>query len=40
MIAKMIEVIPAREGKFLNIFPPSSEEWVKNYQQQLFNRTI
>ena len=40
MIAKMIEVIPAREGKFLNIFPPSSEDWFKNYHQQLLDRTI
>ena len=40
MIAKMIEVIPSREGKFLNIFPPSTEDWVKSYQQQLYDRTI
>ena len=29
MIAKMIEVIPSREGKFLNIFPPSTEDWSR-----------
>ncbi len=40
MIAKMVEVIPSREGKFLNIFPPSTEDWVKSYQQQLYERTI
>jgi short-subunit dehydrogenase len=40
MIAKMVEVIPSREGKFLNIFPPETEAWVKSYQQQLFDRTI
>jgi hypothetical protein len=40
MIVKMIEVIPAREGKFLNIFPSETEAWVKNYQQQLYDRTI
>jgi len=40
MIAKMVEVIPSREGKFLNIFPPSSEDWFKNYHQQLLDRTI
>jgi hypothetical protein len=40
MISKMVEVIPSREGKFLNIFPPSTEDWVKSYQQQLFDRTI
>jgi NAD(P)-dependent dehydrogenase (short-subunit alcohol dehydrogenase family) len=40
MISKMVEVIPSREGKFLNIFPPSSEEWFKSYHQQLFDRTI
>ena len=40
MISKMVEVIPSRTGKFLNIFPPSTEEWVKSYQQQLFDRTI
>lgn len=40
MIAKMVEAIPSREGKFLNIFLPSTEDWVKSYQQQLFDRTI
>jgi NAD(P)-dependent dehydrogenase (short-subunit alcohol dehydrogenase family) len=40
MIAKMVEVIPSREGKFLNIFPPSSEDWFKSYHQQLLDRTI
>src|SRR5580704_8456018 len=40
MIARMIEVIPAREGKFLNIFPPSSEDWVKRYHQRLLDSTI
>jgi short-subunit dehydrogenase len=40
MISKMVEVIPSREGKFLNIFPPSSEDWFKSYHQQLFHRTI
>jgi short-subunit dehydrogenase len=40
MISKMVEVIPAREGKFLNIFPPSSEDWFKSYHQQLLDRTI
>jgi NAD(P)-dependent dehydrogenase (short-subunit alcohol dehydrogenase family) len=40
MIERMIEIIPSREGKFLNVFPPSSEEWVKSYQQQLYDRTI
>jgi hypothetical protein len=36
----MVEVIPSREGKFLNIFPASSEDWVKSYQLQLYDRTI
>lgn len=40
MIAKMIEIIPSREGKFLNVYPPSNEEWAKNYQQQLYDRSI
>jgi len=40
MIAKMVEVIPSREGKFLNIFPHETEAWVKSYQQQLYDRTI
>ena len=40
MIAKMVDVIPSREGKFLNIFPPETEAWVKNYQQQLYDRAI
>ena len=40
MIERMIQIIPSREGKFLNVFPPSSEDWVKSYQQQLYDRTI
>jgi short-subunit dehydrogenase len=40
MITKMVEVIPSRQGKFLNIFPPETEAWVKSYQQQLYDRTI
>lgn len=40
MIAKMVEVIPSQEGKFLNVFPPSNEEWAKAYQKQLYDRTI
>jgi hypothetical protein len=40
MISKMVEVIPAREGKFFNIVPPSSEDWFKSYHQRLLDRTI
>jgi NAD(P)-dependent dehydrogenase (short-subunit alcohol dehydrogenase family) len=40
MIAKMGEVIPSREGRYLNIFPPSTEDRVKGYQKQPFDRTI
>jgi len=40
MIAKMVEVIPSSEGKFLNVFPPSNEEWAKVYQRQLYDLTI
>jgi len=36
----MVDVIPSREGKFLNIFPPETEAWVKSYQQQLYERAI
>jgi NAD(P)-dependent dehydrogenase (short-subunit alcohol dehydrogenase family) len=40
MIARMVDVIPCQEGKFLNVFPPSNEEWAKVYQKQLYERTI
>ena len=40
MIAKMIEVIPSRTGKFLNVFPQATEDWFKSYHQELLERMI
>jgi NAD(P)-dependent dehydrogenase (short-subunit alcohol dehydrogenase family) len=40
MIAKMVEVVPASEGKFRNVFPPAVEELLKAHQVQMFSRSI
>jgi NAD(P)-dependent dehydrogenase (short-subunit alcohol dehydrogenase family) len=40
MIAKMIEVIPAREGLFRNVFPPVVEQALKEHQSDMFTRSI
>jgi NAD(P)-dependent dehydrogenase (short-subunit alcohol dehydrogenase family) len=40
MIAKMIEVIPAPEGLFRNVFPSFVENALKDHQTEMFTRTI
>ena len=40
MIAKMIEVIPANDGLFRNVFPQSVEDALKAHQAEMFNRRI
>ena len=40
MIARMVEVIPATEGKFRNVFPPAVEDLLKTHQVEIFERTI
>jgi NAD(P)-dependent dehydrogenase (short-subunit alcohol dehydrogenase family) len=40
MIAKMIEVIPAGEGLFRNVFPPFVEQALKEHQAKMFTRAI
>ena len=40
MIAKMIELIPAREGPFRNIFPEASQDWFRQYEETMLKRAI
>jgi NAD(P)-dependent dehydrogenase (short-subunit alcohol dehydrogenase family) len=40
MIAKMVEVIPASEGKFRNVHPQSVEEFLRTHQAEMFDRRI
>jgi NAD(P)-dependent dehydrogenase (short-subunit alcohol dehydrogenase family) len=40
MIAKMIEVVPAREGNFRNVFPGFVEEALKKHQTEMFGLQI
>jgi NAD(P)-dependent dehydrogenase (short-subunit alcohol dehydrogenase family) len=40
MIAKMIDVIPADEGRFRNIHPQFIEDALKHHQAEMFVRTI
>ena len=40
MIAKMIEVVPQKEGYFRNVYPPFVEEALKQHQVEMFNRKI
>jgi NAD(P)-dependent dehydrogenase (short-subunit alcohol dehydrogenase family) len=40
MIAKMIEVIPQRTGKFRNLHPQVVEDAVKAHQMEMFERAI
>jgi hypothetical protein len=40
MIAKMIELIPAHEGLFRNVFPPVVEQVLKEHQSDMFTRSI
>jgi NAD(P)-dependent dehydrogenase (short-subunit alcohol dehydrogenase family) len=36
MIAKMVEVVPAKEGNFRNVFPAFIEEALKKHQTEMF----
>ncbi len=40
MINKMIEVIPAKQGYFRNVFPTFIEDALKNHQAEMFARKI
>jgi short-subunit dehydrogenase len=40
MIAKMIEVVPASEGKFRNVFPQAVEDILKTHQARMFDAQI
>lgn len=40
MIAKMVEVVPADEGKFRNVFPPFVEDLLKQHQAKMFDLKI
>jgi NAD(P)-dependent dehydrogenase (short-subunit alcohol dehydrogenase family) len=40
MIAKMVEVIPARSGNFRNVHPPFVENALKKHQAQMFTLKI
>ena len=40
MIAKMIELIPAEEGPFRNIFPAGTQEWFRQYERAMLERSI
>jgi NAD(P)-dependent dehydrogenase (short-subunit alcohol dehydrogenase family) len=37
MIARIVEVVPASQGKFRNVFPPVVEEALKKHQSDMFN---
>jgi NAD(P)-dependent dehydrogenase (short-subunit alcohol dehydrogenase family) len=40
MIARMIELVPAQDGPFRNIFPEASHEWFRQYEKAMVERTI
>jgi len=40
MIAKMIELIPDQNGPFRNIFPEATQEWARQYDKAMLERTI
>ena len=40
MINKMIEIVPARKGRFRNIFPQFVEDKLKAHQIEMFQREI
>lgn len=40
MIAKMVAVIPASEGRFRNVHPQFVEDALKKHQAEMFERTI
>jgi len=40
MIAKMVEVIPASDGNYRNVFPAFIEEALKKHQAEMFTLRI
>jgi hypothetical protein len=40
VIAKMIETIPARDGKFRNVIPQAVEDKIKGHQAKMFELEI
>ena len=40
MIARMIELIPEQKGPFRNIFPEATQEWARQYEKAMLERTI
>jgi NAD(P)-dependent dehydrogenase (short-subunit alcohol dehydrogenase family) len=40
MIARMIELIPDQKGPFRNIFPEASQQWCRQYETAMLERTI
>ena len=40
MITKMIELIPDQKGPFRNIFPQATQEWFRQYEKAMLERTI
>jgi NAD(P)-dependent dehydrogenase (short-subunit alcohol dehydrogenase family) len=40
MIAKMVEVVPASDGNFRNVFPAFVEEAVRKHQSEMFDLRI
>ena len=40
MIAKMVEVIGADDGKYRNVWPPATEELIRHVQQDAWNRPV
>jgi NAD(P)-dependent dehydrogenase (short-subunit alcohol dehydrogenase family) len=40
MIAKMVDVIPARTGHFRNVHPPFVEQKLREHQAEMFERMI
>jgi hypothetical protein len=40
MIARLVEIIPADEGKFRNVVPEIAEELVRESQSEAWERKI
>jgi NAD(P)-dependent dehydrogenase (short-subunit alcohol dehydrogenase family) len=40
MIARMIALVPDQKGPFRNVFPQASEEWCRQYENSMAERTI
>ena len=40
MIARMVEIIPAHDGKFRNIYPHFVEKALRSHQSEMFDRAV